>query len=52
MGDAAHAILTKPSRSFTGQFCIDEDVLTEAGIKDLSVYSFVPGADLLPDYFI
>jgi citronellol/citronellal dehydrogenase len=52
MGDAAHAILTKPSRSFTGQFCIDEDVLIQAGIKDLSVYSFVPGADLLPDYFI
>ncbi|HUE19055.1 MAG TPA: NAD(P)-dependent oxidoreductase, partial [Stellaceae bacterium] len=27
MGDAAYAIFTKPSREFTGQFCIDDKVL-------------------------
>ena len=27
MGDAAHAILTKPAREFTGQFCIDDNLL-------------------------
>src|ERR1700755_2362847 len=30
MGDAAHAIFTKPAREFTGQFCIDDEVLAAA----------------------
>ncbi len=37
MGDAAHVILTKPSREFTGNFCIDDEVLESAGVSDLSV---------------
>ncbi|MBS2032793.1 MAG: NAD(P)-dependent oxidoreductase [Deltaproteobacteria bacterium] len=52
MADAAYAILTKPSRSFTGNFCIDEDVLRADGVKDFSKYQFVEGAELLPDYFL
>jgi citronellol/citronellal dehydrogenase len=52
MADAAHAILTKPSRQFTGNFCIDEDVLRGVGVTDFSKYQAVPGAELLPDYFI
>ena len=52
MADAAYAILTKPSRSFTGNFCIDEDVLRADGVTDLSKYQFVPGAELLPDFFV
>lgn len=52
MADAAHAILTKPSREFTGNFCIDEDVLRKEGVTDFSKYQTVPGADLFPDYFI
>ena len=32
MADAAHAILTQPSREFTGNFCIDDDVLRQAGV--------------------
>jgi citronellol/citronellal dehydrogenase len=52
MADAAHAILTKPSRSFTGNFCIDEEVLRAEGVTDLEKYSMVPGAELYPDYFI
>ena len=32
VSDAAHVILTKPSRDFTGQFCLDEEVLRAAGM--------------------
>lgn len=52
MADAAHAILTKPSRQFTGKFCIDEEVLRQAGTTDFSKYQLMPGAELLPDFFI
>jgi citronellol/citronellal dehydrogenase len=52
MGDAAHAILSRPSREFTGRFCIDDDVLAAEGKTDLSDYAMDPNAQLLPDYFI
>jgi citronellol/citronellal dehydrogenase len=52
MGDAAHAILTRPSRAFTGNFCIDDEVLAAAGITDLSAYAVDPTAELAPDFFI
>src|SRR5687768_11051723 len=38
VADAAHIILTKPSREFTGKFLLDDDVLRDAGITDLSQY--------------
>jgi citronellol/citronellal dehydrogenase len=52
VADAAYAILVKPSREFTGNFCIDEDVLRSSGIADLERYACVPGSDLLPDFFV
>ena len=52
VADAAHCILTQPSRSFTGQFCIDEDVLRSAGLTDFSGYAVDPSAPLLTDLFI
>jgi len=52
MGDAAHAILTKPSREFTGNFCIDDEVLESIGVTDLSHYAVEPGAKLFPDFFV
>jgi citronellol/citronellal dehydrogenase len=52
VADAAHVILTRPSRKHTGQFFIDEDVLRAAGWSDLSRYQVVPGADLHPDLFV
>jgi citronellol/citronellal dehydrogenase len=52
MADAAYAILTKPSREFTGNFCIDEDVLRKDGVTDFSKYAQVPGAELIPDFFL
>ena len=52
MADAAYAILSKPSREFTGQFCIDDSVLYAEGVRDFEPYSVVPGAELVPDYFV
>ena len=52
MADAAHVILTRPSREFTGKFCIDDEVLASAGITDLDVYAVTPGAPLMPDFFV
>ena len=52
VADAAHAILTSPSRERTGGFLIDEEVLAHCGITDLSSYAVVPGQALLPDLFL
>lgn len=55
MGDAAHAVLCKPSREFTGNFCIDDLVLWDAGVRDFAPYAVTPGTkdkDLLPDFFV
>lgn len=52
MADAAHVILTRPSREFTGNFCVDDEVLESAGIHDLSKYAVDPEQDLLPDFFV
>jgi citronellol/citronellal dehydrogenase len=55
MADAAHAILTRDSRGFTGHFCIDDLVLWEAGVRDFSKYAAVPGtkdSDLQIDFFV
>ncbi|MCD0423943.1 NAD(P)-dependent oxidoreductase [Rubrivivax sp. JA1024] len=52
MGDAAHAILTKPSRDFTGQFCIDDRVLYESGVTDFERYRVDPTAQLMSDFFV
>src|SRR3546814_7492629 len=43
MSDAAHVILCKPSREFSGNFCIDDVVLHETGVRDFSKYAAVPG---------
>ena len=52
MGDAAHTILTKPSKEFTGNFCIDDTVLADNGVTDFSVYAEVPFDQLAPDFFV
>lgn len=52
MADAAHAILTRPSREFSGNFLIDEDVLRGTGVTDFTPYAVHPGAELLPDFFV
>ncbi|WP_043692088.1 NAD(P)-dependent oxidoreductase [Luteibacter sp. 9133] len=52
VADAAHAILTRPSRDYTGHFVIDEDILREHGVTDFDRYAVVPGEPLLPDLFL
>jgi citronellol/citronellal dehydrogenase len=52
MADAAYVILTRPSRECTGNFFVDDEVLKSAGVTDLSKYQTVPGADLIPDFFV
>ncbi len=52
MADAAHAILIRNSRECSGNFFVDDDVLRSMGILCLDEYSVVPGAQLLPDFFV
>jgi citronellol/citronellal dehydrogenase len=52
MGDAAHAIFTKPSREFTGQFCIDDKVLYASGTRDFEQYRVDPTVPLMSDFFV
>ncbi|MGE0814283.1 MAG: SDR family oxidoreductase [Vicinamibacterales bacterium] len=54
MGDAAHAILTRPSRTCTGRFFIDDEALAEGGVTDLARYlpDGASEADLMPDFFL
>ena len=52
MADAAYVILTKPSREFTGNFCVDDAVLEDEGITDLSGYAVNPDVPLAPDFFV
>jgi citronellol/citronellal dehydrogenase len=40
MADSAHAILTRPAAECTGNFFIDDEVLAEEGVTDLSKYGF------------
>jgi len=54
MADAAYAVITKPSRDFTGRFLIDDTLLYEEGERDFDKYrvdqSVVPVADFfVPD---
>jgi len=52
MADSAYSILTKDSKFFTGNFCIDDLVLYEDGVKDFSKYASVPFDQLMPDFFV
>ncbi len=52
MADAAIAILSKDSKSCTGNFFIDEQVLQEEGIVDLSKYAVNPKKSLFKDLFV
>jgi len=52
LADAAHAILSRPSREATGNFYIDEDVLAREGVTDFAPYAVKAGAALLPDIFL
>jgi citronellol/citronellal dehydrogenase len=52
MADAAHAILTRDSRTCSGNFFIDEDVLRVAGVSDFEQYAVSSGTPLFSDLFL
>lgn len=53
VADAAHAILTRDKAECTGNFFIDDEVLTAEGVTDLDQYLVVPGTEkLVPDFFL
>ncbi|KAK6630861.1 hypothetical protein RUM44_003031 [Polyplax serrata] len=54
VADAAYAILIKDSKTVSGNFFIDEDVLKAEGITDMKQYACNPdnSDNLLPDFFL
>jgi citronellol/citronellal dehydrogenase len=52
MADAAHIVLTRDSRSLTGRFLLDEEVLREAGVTDFEHYAVKRGETLRIDLFL
>jgi citronellol/citronellal dehydrogenase len=52
MGDAAYAIFTRPSREFTGHFCIDDKLLYANGVRDFDRYRVDPSVPLMADFFV
>ncbi len=52
IADAAHIILCRDANNFTGNFCVDDDVLASEGITDLADYAVDPSRELIPDFFV
>ena len=52
VANAAYWVLTQNSRELTGQFLIDEDVLTQAGETDFARYNMTPGVTPMRDLFL
>ncbi|XP_076761855.1 hydroxysteroid dehydrogenase like 2 isoform X2 [Xylocopa sonorina] len=54
MGDAVYALICKDSKSVTGQFLTDEEILKNEGICDFSDYACNPAYKdkLTPDFFL
>ena len=50
--DAAHAVITRPSRECTGHMYLCEDVLKEEGVTDFDRYAYVAGTEPLVDLFV
>ena len=53
LADSAYIILNRESKSCTGNFFVDDELLASEGITDLDKYSVVPGTtDFLLDFFL
>ena len=53
LADAAWFIFTSDSKTTTGNFFIDDELLAKHGVTDLDKYSVVPGTtNFIPDFFI
>jgi citronellol/citronellal dehydrogenase len=52
MAEAAHAILTRDARLFTGQFVLDREILAEEGMSDFTSFQVDPTESPEPDIFV
>jgi citronellol/citronellal dehydrogenase len=52
MADAAYRIFQKPSRSFTGNFLIDDSFLAAEGVTDFEQYRVDPSEPLARTFFV
>jgi citronellol/citronellal dehydrogenase len=52
VADAAHAVFSKPSRQFTGNFLIDDTFLAANGVIDFERYRVDPTQPLADDFFV
>lgn len=52
LADAAYRIFAKPSKSFTGNFLIDDSFLAGEGITDFAPYRVDPSEPLAPCFFV
>lgn len=52
VANAAYWIVTQNSRDATGQFFIDEEILSKAGETDFTRYSMTPGVSPMRDLFL
>lgn len=55
VADAAYEIFNRPSKTCSGNFFIDEDVLKEAGVTDFKHYQVdpnLPESELVHDFFV
>src|SRR5215475_5525308 len=52
MADAAYVIFSKPSREFTGRFCIDDKLLYASGVRDFDRYRVDASVPLVSDFFV
>jgi len=52
LADAAYLIFTKPAKSFTGQFLIDDTFLAGEGVTDFDAYRVDPSQPLSSDFFV
>jgi citronellol/citronellal dehydrogenase len=52
LADAAHVIFSKPAKSFTGNFLIDDTFLAAEGWTDFDQYRVDPTQKLFVDFFV
>ena len=53
LADAAYLILTSDAKTTTGNFFIDDALLTARGVSDFEQYSVTPGTrEFIPDFFV
>jgi len=49
VADAAYVIINQPSRKYSGNFCIDEQILKSQRIENLDRYACTPGTTEFTD---